>query len=406
VALPNGSHSAQGVYISPDGAFAYVTHVLSRFQVPTTQLERGWMNTNAMSIIDLAKASLYTAVLLDHVDRGAANPWAVDGTPDGRLLCITHAGTHELTVLRRSDLHDRLGRLERAEEAYSASRSLDDAYNDLALLTGLRRRIDLAPCRGPRGVAVQGDRAYVTGYFSDTVSMVQLTDEAADRVQTVSLGVSPAPDPVRKGEDFFHDASRCFQQWQSCASCHPGARVDALNWDLLNDGIGNPKNTKSMLLAHRTPPAMVSGIRDRAEVAVRAGIRYIQFAVWPEEEAAAIDAYLAALTPVPSPALVDGELSAAAVRGREVFNRVGCAECHPAPLYTDLQQHPLGTGVGQDRDRAWDTPTLVECWRTAPYLYDGRSATLHDLFFEHRHGLQGGLGAADLGDLVEFVESL
>ena len=27
-----------------------------------------------------------------------------------------------------------------------------------------------------------------------------------------------------------------------------------MNWNLLNDGMGNPKNVKSMLLAHATPP--------------------------------------------------------------------------------------------------------------------------------------------------------
>ena len=51
----------------------------------------------------------------------------------------------------------------------------------------------------------------------------------------------------------------------------------------------------------------------------------------------AIDEYLKSLQPVPSPHLVDGQLSPAAVRGKELFfsERVGCANCHPAPLYTD-----------------------------------------------------------------------
>ena len=52
-------------------------------------------------------------------------------------------------------------------------------------------------------------------------------------------------------------------------------RPDALNWDLLNDGIGNPKNTLSLLLSHQTPPVMITGVRASAEDAVRAGIKYI-----------------------------------------------------------------------------------------------------------------------------------
>ncbi|MCC6145067.1 MAG: hypothetical protein IT368_14775, partial [Candidatus Hydrogenedentes bacterium] len=51
--LPNGSSSLREIAISPDGRFAYVTHVLSRYQLPTTQLERGWMNTNAFTVIDV-----------------------------------------------------------------------------------------------------------------------------------------------------------------------------------------------------------------------------------------------------------------------------------------------------------------------------------------------------------------
>ena len=45
-----------------------------------------------------------------------------------------------------------------------------------------------------------------------------------------------------RGNMYFHDATLGFQGWQSCASCHPNdARADGLNWDLLNDGLGNPK---------------------------------------------------------------------------------------------------------------------------------------------------------------------
>ena len=49
-----------------------------------------------------------------------------------------------------------------------------------------------------------------------------------------------------------------------------GAWSDGLNWDLLSDSLGNSKNAKSMLPAHRTPPALSTGIRPNAEVAVRA----------------------------------------------------------------------------------------------------------------------------------------
>ncbi|MCC6863101.1 MAG: beta-propeller fold lactonase family protein, partial [Bryobacterales bacterium] len=48
--LPNGSGELQGIQVSPGGRYAAVTHVLARHQTPTSQIDRGWMNTNALSI--------------------------------------------------------------------------------------------------------------------------------------------------------------------------------------------------------------------------------------------------------------------------------------------------------------------------------------------------------------------
>lgn len=49
---------------------------------------------------------------------------------------------------------------------------------------------------------------------------------------------------------------------------------------------------------------MISGIRAKAEVAVRAGYKLIQFSDLPEEFAECVDEYLMSLKPVPSPYLV------------------------------------------------------------------------------------------------------
>ena len=126
---------------------------------------------------------------------------------------------------------------------------------------------------------------------------------------------------VRRGEMLFNDATLSFQGWQSCASCHSDdARVDGLNWDLLNDGLGNPKNTKSLVWAHRTPPAMSTGVRDDAAAAVRSGLSHILFAVPSDDVATALDCYLRSLEPLPSPRLVDGQLSPAARRGEALVS--------------------------------------------------------------------------------------
>jgi len=410
ITLPNGSTGLQDICISPDGKYAYVTHILARYQLPTTQLERGWMNTNALSIIDIPKKQLLNTVLLDDVDLGAANPWDVACTDNGKYICVTHAGTNEVSVIDRTKLHNKLASVAKGIKVSDVSLSPSDVPNDLSFLVGLRRRLKLTG-NGLRGLAVIGTKAYAAEYFTDSLGVVDIDPESLPKARSVALGPRKRLTKIRKGEMLFNDASLCFQNWQSCASCHPGGgRVDALNWDLLNDGIGNPKNTRSLLLAHKTPPAMATGVRPDAEAAVRAGIRHIQFAVRPEEDAVAIDEYLKSLKPVQSPYLVKGWMSKSAKRGRRLFNKAGCASCHPSPLYTDLKKYNIGTGKGLDENQSFDTPTLIEAWRTAPYLYDGRAETIKEVLTRHndgdKHGKTSTLTDEEINSLAAFLLSL
>jgi hypothetical protein len=209
------------------------------------------------------------------------------------------------------------------------------------------------------------------------------------------------------GEMYFNDALYCFQAWQSCNGCHPDeARTDGLNWDLLNDGMGNPKNCKSLLLAHETPPSMITGIRPNAEISVRAGFTHIQFVQVEEKHAVAVDKYLQSLKAVPSPYLTDGKLSQNAQEGKKVFVREGCGNCHSGPNHTDQQKYEMGTMGDYDRQNTWDTPTLVEVWRTGPYLHDGRCATIKEVFLREKHGLKRDLTDMEVDQLVEYVSSL
>ena len=423
IVLPNGSTGLHDLIVSPDGRFVFASHILARYTVPTTQLERGWINTNAISIIDARSKRLIETVLLDDVDSGAANPWGLACTSDSKYLCVTHAGTHELSVIDIGAMLEKIGSYNKktgrriqnftggSYTAYDSSgQAPSDIPNELSFLYGMRKRIKL-PGKAPRAVTIIDNNVYVTEYFTDSLAIVDINPDSRPKPKSIALGPKTEMTTIRKGHMLFNDAQICFQGWQSCASCHPSdGRVDALNWDLLNDGLGNPKNTKSMLLAHKTPPAMITGIRENAEVAVRSGIRHIQFAVRPEEEAAAIDEYLKSLKPVPSPHLVDGKLSESAKRGQKIFEKARCASCHEGSLYTDLKQHDVGTGQNLDKDRKFDTPTLVEIWRTAPYLYDGRAATMKDVLTIHnpddRHGVTSNLTENEIKDLVEFILSL
>jgi YVTN family beta-propeller protein len=416
--LPNGSGALNDLRISPDGKYAVLTHLIGRFWRPATQIERGAMNSNAMTLIALDRMEVLNTVLFDDWDRGAANPWGAAWSADHRTLVVAHAGTHEVSVMDFPGLLARLVDMPptmlRVNIPYSFSAMLPpptDASADPSFLGGIRDRRRLPKDDlGPRSVAVVGRRAYVANYFSDTLSVMDL-DRLQPGVETIPLGPKPRPTPARLGELYFHDARLCYQGWQSCSSCHPGdARVDALNWDLPNDSLGNPKNTKSLLLAHKTPPVMSLGQRETAEAAVRVGIQRILLTFQPPAVARAMDAYLKSRKPVPSPHLMDGKLSPSAQRGKKLFHsaETGCARCHPPPLFTDLRSHDVGTRGALDRPAdQFDTPALIELWRTAPYLHDGAAATLRDLLVfanpGDRHGKTSHLTADDILDLCEYL---
>ncbi|MEI8291056.1 MAG: cytochrome D1 domain-containing protein [Verrucomicrobiota bacterium] len=425
--LPNGSSSLNDIRISPDGQYAVVTHVVGRFSRLTTHVTEGWINANALTLIDVAGMKLHASMLLDDHFQGAANPWGVAWSPDGATLLVTHAGTHEVSVI---DFQKWLAHVPtlpanydpvKAADVFAATKAKFEMPDDLAYFTGSRVRVKLpAGDLGPRSVVVTGHTAYVANYFSDTLSVIDLS---APKIKAESIPLGPKiladghladgpKDIVRKGEFYFHDATICYEKWQSCSSCHPGgARVDGLNWDLLNDGVGNPKNTRSLLLAHQTPPAMFLGVRNNAEAAVRAGIKFILFANQPEAVAASIDEYIKSLKPVSSPHLVHGKLSKPARRGQKLFSKAGCAECHVPGLYTDLHPYDVGTRASYDRlaDKFY-TPTLIEVWRTAPYLHNGSAATIWDVLTTGNPGNQHGdvskLSKQEIDDLCEFVLSL
>jgi DNA-binding beta-propeller fold protein YncE/mono/diheme cytochrome c family protein len=439
VRLPFGSSSARGVRCSPDGKWAYAVHTLGRTTVPTTHLLRGWINTNALSIIDLASRRLYATVLLDRLTEGSADPWGLEVSQDGKSLWASAAGAHTVIRVDLALLHELLaGRIpaalvgsgkkptatDRFKDGYK--RPLSDVWfeiaadptkrtllaDDLGALygAGALQVIRLGAAQGPRGVALapDGKQLAVALYFAGQVGLLGTGADPSPRF--LSVGTQPEETWARQGERLFHDASNTLQGWLSCATCHPDARSDGLNWDLLNDGAGNAKNTKSMLYSANTPPAMAHGVRANAGVAITAGFKFIKFVLPAPPQELAVATYLNALAGEPDPYRTAGARSAAAQRGEAVFVEAGCAACHGGRYYTDLKTYDVGTRNGNDTRPDFDTPTLAELWRTAPYLHDGSAATLRDVLTTRnagdRHGKTSSLTRAQLDDLVQYLLEL
>lgn len=105
---------------------------------------------------------------------------------------------------------------------------------------------------------------------------------------------------------------------------------------------------------------------------------------------------------------LSGQASAAARRGERLFNKpfrrdaaMSCATCHqPSGAFVDHRAHDVGTGGLQK------TPTLLNANFNAPYFHDARYASYREVveYFDRHFDL--GLGAAEQGDLVAYLEAV
>jgi MYXO-CTERM domain-containing protein len=113
----------------------------------------------------------------------------------------------------------------------------------------------------------------------------------------------------------------------------------------------------------------------------------------------------------------DGSFTEQAERGRKVFERAGCPRCHAAPTFTNSDGGELfdvGTLLPTSGHRlggdllGLDTPTLKGVWQSAPYLHDGRAATLRDVFTiaGDAMGKVSTLSAQELDELVRYLQEL
>jgi len=343
IKLPSGCTLLRGVVVSPDGKWAYAVHTLGRFTLPTTQLDRGWVNTNAVSVIDLQKREHYATCLMDRLTEGAADPWGLVIAADGKTAWTTLSGVHQLGKLDLESLHllmdgkdipkdkptpDGTPRhlsaiwLEIKKDA--SQRAL--LCNDLAALYGagllIRTRLG---CKGPRGVSLSpdGKRLAIAAYYTGSVLLAEA--DTGKVVASAPLGKQPEMDPVRRGELAFHDATQCFQS------------------------------------PYLTP---------------------------------------------------DGKLTTKAQEGKAIYEsaETGCTTCHPGPLHTDLKAYNVGTRGDLDRVDTFDTPTLIELWRTAPFLHDGAAKNIREVLTTSnkgdKHGKTSHLTKEQIDQLAEYLLSL
>ena len=112
------------------------------------------------------------------------------------------------------------------------------------------------------------------------------------------------------------------------------------------------------------------------------------------------------ITRIPAPIVSPPIDADARLRGKALFESasVGCSGCHSGAKLTNNETVDVGTGG------SFQVPSLLGVALRAPYLHDGRAATLLDRFGAvgggNEHGHTEDLSTAQVNDLITYLESL
>ena len=337
-----------------------------------------------------------------------ANPWEVAVSPNGKQIYIVFSGTNDMF----------------------ACRELDDNYREVEY----RKHIQLG--NNPRAVRVSPDSKTVYVYNALDFNVVAYDTEKLERVGTITVCENPLGKEVLEGKRLFYSALQPMvgRRWISCSSCHPDGDADGRTWHN-PEGLRNTQSFAGMAWTH---PIHWSADRDEVqdfEHTIRGklmqGRGLIKGPVRPQLGApnAGLSSRLDALAAYSnshkftlSPYAHSG-LSERAERGKTLFAsaETKCATCHSGPFYSDsrptvaaeITRHDVGTGEQDDTEKmgpAYDTPTLLGLYRTAPYLHHGKALELRDVLTtfnrNDRHGKTSHLTERQIGDMVEFLKAL
>lgn len=407
IALPNGSVFC-GDIVS-NGKYAYVTHTINHHNLPTVRPERGWMAVTALSIVDMDSMRLEATVLLDTPEKGAGGARGMCVSPNGKELAVALFGTGEVMTINLDGLHARLDSVLNDEERVLRTEDDRPIHEDLSFLYGLRKKY------GPLGkgtgeVLYLDDKTILAANLYSGDIMEVVPDSKIKRFKRIGRALTSTPEGA--GEALFSDATLSFQNWVSCATCHGSdGGHDAMSHIISTDSTVSKQMTSIPSIAFREVYDSTSIKRgslaamalDRKTASVkkskhkksnrtvtvsgeevcREAVRRLLFTEPDNDECRALSIYISSVSPKTSPYLKNGKLSQRAERGKRIFEDSGCAACHN----------------GQKG-------SLEGLWQSAPYMKDGRVATLGELI-ERGHGLKDKvLNDKEKRDLEEYLLTL
>ena len=417
-----GTVIAQGMTTTIDGRFVVTTLELPKNLVPQTQVFQGWMVTYGLAFSETHRGGRTAYLLLDEPTRYFADPYDVVASLDGRYLFVSSSGADMISVVDVAaaykalavDAAGRIG-LSDAEIALTARHlGLSSQYVVARIPTG----------SNPKGMTLSADgrRLYVATRLEDAV--MEIDTQTLMPLRRLDLGGPDHETLLRKGARVFHYASISFHQQMSCNTCHPENNVDGLTYDIAVDGGMGRNLVDNMTLRGlaETAPFKWSGKNPnlQRQEGPRAAQLFFRTHGFGADENEAIVAYLESLPQRPN-LYRQSRLTAQQRLGKELYERdhdnLGryiptanrCITCHPAPYGTDRRRHDIGSRAAHDWDGVFDTPHLINTYERPPYMHDGRSWSLEEIWTRHNdgdtHGVTNDMTKDQLNALIEYIKT-
>jgi YVTN family beta-propeller protein len=412
------AHMIENVAFTPTGDLALVTLVRPKNYVPSIQVERGFMMNYGIGVIEQKKDSRVIQLLTDEPNAYFPDPFDIVVSHDGKKAFISNSGVNCITVIDVDSI--------RALIARSTPEMLNSYSNNLGISSQyVVKRIPTGA--DPKGMALSpdGQRLYVAEQLDDKVAVINT--ETLETVSAIDLGGPRKISVSRRGKRLFANAGHTFQHQFSCYTCHPDYHEDGLVYNMASKDMGrNLTNTQSLRDISETAPYKWSGLN--STVYRQDGIRFSTVLTRTEQfsysDLDAIASFI--LTGIPYPPNLEnnptGELTEMQLRGKAIYERTRdnkgkiippenrCITCHPPPYYTNRKPADLGTLASSDDSIKFDTPHLNNIYASAPYLHDGRAATLEEIWTKYnpndKHGVANDLSKIELNELVEYLKTL
>jgi YVTN family beta-propeller protein len=411
------AYLSENIDFTPSGDLAIFTLIRPKNLVPSIQVEQGFMMTHGFGIIETTTGRI-TEFLLDEPNSYYPDPFDVIVSKDGTKAFITSSGVDCISVVSIDSIRNIL-RSASAEELKTIpdNRGISSRYVIKRIRTG----------SNPKGLALSpdGKSLYVAEHLEDRISVISI--ESLKITGTIDLGGPSGVTVSRRGERLMNNAGHTFQNQFSCYTCHPDGHEDGLVYNMASKDMGrNLTNTQSLRDISKTAPFKWNG--KNQTVYKQDGIRFSTVLTRTEQfsykDLDAITCYI--MTGIKYPPNLqynpDGNLNEAQLQGKMIFERTKeksgkvipennrCVTCHPAPYYTNRKMADVSTLAATDDPMLFDTPHLNNIYASAPYLHDGRAATLEEIWtvygIDNRHGMVGDLTKMELNYLIEYLKSL